>query len=312
MQIIRTRLLITLTTIATFLVYPGLAFSSLTTETFSEIPWSSYWGTHTIEDGYVKITNSSISDQNSAYKPVQLNQTIPKKVFIEGESKALNISKPSWASAYSLRANVTYTDNSVENFYSPYTTGSHDWEFNSFLIDPNKPIKTLSVIVMVYNVTGTAWFRNVVAYEQHSDGLTLDSSLAEGAYLVKDQTINSSWYPLKNSTSWQGLKLDASVKNNGNFKTHTAKLSNLNGGTRAATLKYTITINRNGLKWCEADLYTQTAVSSTARIYKNEISNWFQGQLGDHQPKPEHLWGSVLNESVGYAIVVDPNYPTPV
>ncbi len=284
----------------------------------STIPWTNFYGTFSMEGSYVKIYNASSSSKNASNKAIQLNQTKPKPIFIEAESKSASVSTSSPSASYCLRANITFTDNSNQNIYVPFSGGTHSWESVSRIISPAKPVKTLRLIVMVYNTAGTAWFRNVAAFEQgnlsgesgYFDGELVVNAKNGRGYLVKDQSIDSPWYVINNAESGQGWHLSASAEANGNFSTHTATLTNQNNTTRAGTLAYRIPVSRQGLKWCEADLYTQSPVSEGAKEYKNEISGWHQDVLGDYKPKPKHLWGCVVNGSKGYAIAVDPNYPS--
>jgi hypothetical protein len=334
------------------------------TDVSSAVSWARSTGTYTMEGDYVKLYNSSATQQNRAVKTIALNQTEPKAILLRGESKALNVTVPAGYPWYSLRATLTYSDGKVENIYTPFTTGTHDWELKARTITPTKPVKTLVVSVMLYNATGTAWFRNVFAYEETvpgsgteepppssgsgstgspeatnpdesgseetqeppptSGGTTQDpvapggvgsagwqlvsSATDGGGYQVKDQTANSAWISLSNGSTSNGWNLSTTVQVKGTFNYHSATLTNTYKTTRAGSLKYRIPIPKTGLRWCNIDLKTQTAVSGT-NLYKNEISNYFQGLLGNYQPKPDHIWGSVVNNTTGYAIAIDPLAP---
>jgi hypothetical protein len=276
------------------------------------ISWSTFNGTYTIENGWVKLVNT-LPGQNSACKTIVLNQTAPKMIRLTGQSKAENVSGTSGLS-YSLRYDVTYMDDSMEKYNCfPFTTGTHDWESADGIFYPKKAVKNVCVIVMLYNVTGTVWFNNVTFQEQSSPGTfakfddtgILNQTSAEG-YLVRQFTDGEDWYEISSGQSGNNWGLVATSDSTGGTTVHTATLTNYSGAERAGVLAYRIPLGGSGFKWCEADLRTETATDNISFEFKNEIDiNW----LKNSKPRSKFLWGCVVNSTTGYAIAIDPDYP---
>ncbi len=96
-----------------------------------------------------------------ASQNVVLNQEEPAPLAIEGESKALGVTGAS-DSNYSLYVDITYQDGSnLWGQVATFGTGTHDWEFSRFVIEPDKPVRSANVHMLFRGHSGTAWFRNV-------------------------------------------------------------------------------------------------------------------------------------------------------
>jgi len=107
------------------------------------------------------LGDSMASTALGASQSVVLNQDKPGPLAIEGESKALNVGGAS-DSGYSLYVDITYQDGSnLWGQVATFKTGTHDWEFSRFVIEPTKPVKSAGVHMMFRGHAGTVWFRKV-------------------------------------------------------------------------------------------------------------------------------------------------------
>ena len=107
------------------------------------------------------LGDSMASTALGAVQRVVLNQEKPAPLVIEGESKALNVSG-SKDSGYSLYVDITHDDGSnLWGQVATFSTGTHDWEFSRFVIEPKKPVRSAGVHVLFRGHAGTAWFRKV-------------------------------------------------------------------------------------------------------------------------------------------------------
>ncbi|MCD6361931.1 MAG: hypothetical protein J7M38_13830 [Armatimonadetes bacterium] len=96
-----------------------------------------------------------------AAQNVMVNQQQPAPLAIEGESKALDVSGRA-DGGYSLYVDITYQDGSnLWGQVATFATGTHDWEFSRFIIEPAKPVKSANVHLLFRGHDGTAWFRKV-------------------------------------------------------------------------------------------------------------------------------------------------------
>ncbi|MBR9975876.1 MAG: hypothetical protein KFF77_09875, partial [Bacteroidetes bacterium] len=73
---------------------------------------------------------------------------------------------------YALYVDSRYMDGtSLYGQCARFSTGTHDWEYSSFVIRPEKPIEYCSVYVLFRRHTGEAWFDQLALrrYEEPSD-----------------------------------------------------------------------------------------------------------------------------------------------
>ena len=268
-----------------------------------------------METDWVKLVNLSTVDTNSACKIVTLNQSEPGMIRLTGMSKAESVSDYSGAISYSLRVDVTYMDNSIQQYaFAPFSGGTHDWEPAEFLFYPQKPIKAAKIIVMLYWRTGTVWFKDVTlqevaavgAFGKFDDTVICNLSSTEG-FLIREFSPNQDWYQIGDGMTGNNWSLAATSSQASGMTVHTAAVTNNSGAERAGVLAYRIPVSGTNFKWCEADLRTKTATDSAFAEWKNEIND--NGSLGDLKPRSKFLWGCVINDTTGYAIAIDPNYP---
>jgi hypothetical protein len=274
-----------------------------------------------MDNTWVKLVNTSTSDENAACKTYSLNQTTAKMLRVTGLSKADNVSDYSDSGSfnaslsYSIRLDITYMDNSTEKYtHISVSSGTHDWESKEFFFYPKKAIKTAKVIVMLYWRTGTVWFKDITLHEQTATGAfatfddtgILNSTTGDG-YLVREFADGEDWYEIANGGSGDNWSLTASSTQTNDMTVHTATLVNSSGAERAGVLAYRIPLITTGLKWSEEDLRTETSASSLFTEYCNEVVPNYRA--GNGKSRSKFLWGCVSNATVGYAIAIDPNYP---
>lgn len=145
---------------------------------FEEIAGSSFTGWASWYDGYTidstggrggskaaKCENLSGNGEYGIYQTVSLNRTYTRPILIRGWSKAEGVSG-SPDSGYSLWADITYHDGTASwgNNIS-FSTGTHDWEAKTLYINPEKPIKSLTVYGLYRGHSGTVLFDNISVEE---------------------------------------------------------------------------------------------------------------------------------------------------
>ncbi len=113
----------------------------------------------TVHDGSraVKIVNVR-PDESILSQSVELNQKTPTPILAGGWSKALDASGAPDGN-YSVYLDISFGDGTyLFGQIAPFTSGTHDWEYKSVVVTPEKPIKSLSFNVIFRFRTGTAWF----------------------------------------------------------------------------------------------------------------------------------------------------------
>jgi hypothetical protein len=106
----------------------------------------------------VHVLNDSLSDFRGVYVRVDLKQDSARALEISGWSKCIDVSgNPD--NDYALYVDSRYMDGtSLYGQCARFATGTHDWEYASFVIRPEKPIDYCSVYVLFRRHTGEAWF----------------------------------------------------------------------------------------------------------------------------------------------------------
>jgi hypothetical protein len=128
----------------------------------------------------IRVTNHGVTQGGGASQGIALKQTEAKSLVVSGWSKAEEISGAPDAN-YALYVDINYADGS--NLFGqshPFETGTHDWQFISYEIKPEKPVQSLTLYALCRYKTGQAWF----------DGLSLSEK--GGANLVQNGAFEES------------------------------------------------------------------------------------------------------------------------
>lgn len=139
--------------------------------------WSEYEQGYRVAEGEgrngsrgIVCENSSTAGRRGAFARVNLNQERPIPLYVEGWSKAENVSGGSGAD-YSIYVDCVYQDGTpLWGTNGPFSTGTHGWEKVSFFVTPTKPVKSLSVYLLFRSHSGKVWFDDVKLTQLSSAG----------------------------------------------------------------------------------------------------------------------------------------------
>lgn len=89
---------------------------------------------------------------------VIVNGDKPSPITISGWSKAQNVSGTP-DNNYALYVDLTFTDNThLWGQHASFATGTHDWKLATLVINPAKPVASISFHALLREHTGKAWF----------------------------------------------------------------------------------------------------------------------------------------------------------
>lgn len=112
-----------------------------------------------------RIENTSGVGEYGMSQTVFLNRDEIRPILIRGWSKAQDVSGAP-DSGYSLYADIYYDDGTAAwGYFTPFDTGTHDWQNKLLYFKPEKPIKSISVYALFRYHTGTVWFDNLSVEE---------------------------------------------------------------------------------------------------------------------------------------------------
>jgi hypothetical protein len=187
-----------------------------------------------------------------------LNQARPEPIVAVAWSKAVDVTG-SPDNNYSVYLDLTYIDGSTLWVQAaPFSTGSHDWEKKQVVIIPEKPIRQVSLHLLLRGHGGKALFRDpelqVIKAPEGScrfDGVAVVRRIPplEG-FQVRDVAAGSDFVQITKEAL--GLKLQVKQSRNEERRAtfFDVTLSDTTGKDRAVTLVYAVPISgTTGLRW---------------------------------------------------------------
>lgn len=135
----------------------------------------------------VKMQRKAAADEPTYFgQTMPINQKKALPVTITGMSKAEKVQtdgKAKLTADYSLWANVTYMDDTVEKVQAKFPMGTNDWNRSMVVVNPTKAIKEIRLLTVFRGqVTGTAWFDDFRILEGR--GLTKTTYDSKGNYAI--------------------------------------------------------------------------------------------------------------------------------
>ena len=108
---------------------------------------------------FVCDNGSDASVQRGASQTIVLDQTRPEPVVASVSSRAEGVGG-SPDNDYALYLDITYMDGtSLWGQTAPFDVGTHDWQSRRVVVVPEKPIRAVSMHLLLRNHAGKAWFR---------------------------------------------------------------------------------------------------------------------------------------------------------
>lgn len=210
----------------------------------------------------IRLENASPQDMSQAVQQVFLNQKTPQTIRATAWSKAEGIGLAARGD-YALYLDIQYADGSwVWAQVSDFDYGTHDWQAGEVLFTPEKPIKMVSVNLLLRRCVGKAWFDDCrLAEITASEGRALFDNVIvrklsdphktdgnPGGFYVRDVAANSDFVGSDDCISL-GLKLDARFTAHKDYIRADCELADLTGKDRAVTVGFAIPMQAKGLRW---------------------------------------------------------------
>ena len=101
-----------------------------------------------------------------ASQTLTLHRTNASPIVVGGWSRAENVDGAS-DSDYSLYVDILYQDGTpLWGQTGNFSPGTHDWEYREFVIQPAKPVRSLTLYCLFRGHAGKAWFDDVSVQER--------------------------------------------------------------------------------------------------------------------------------------------------
>lgn len=194
--------------------------------------------------------------QRGASQTVELNQDRPRPLVATAWSKAEKVGGGA-NSDYSLYLDLEYMDGEpLWGQVAAFGTGSHDWQRREVVVMPAKPVRRVTVHLLLRRHTGKAWFRDPVLQEMAPpegmaafDGVpvTLLGKIPAG-FQVRDVAAGSDFVRFEQGVAL-GLRLESQEFQEGEVTFVEGRLEDITGEDRAVTLIYSIPVEGEGWRW---------------------------------------------------------------
>ncbi|HEX6970910.1 MAG TPA: hypothetical protein VF234_01675, partial [Limnochordia bacterium] len=123
--------------------------------------WRAYERGFSWDGEVIAIENGAPGERRGALYVLRLDQQAPEPVRVTAESRAENVSGASDQN-YSLYLDIIFQDGTpLWGQTGNFQTGTHDWERQTVIVSPTKPIREIYVYALFRHHTGRAWFRNI-------------------------------------------------------------------------------------------------------------------------------------------------------
>jgi len=97
----------------------------------------------------LRLSSTNPSNYAMATFTMTLQQTVAKRLFISGYSKADIVTGPSDPN-YSIYVDVVFMDGTRAYGYNmPFSIGTHDWEYKCGRIAIAKPVKSVTYVIVL-------------------------------------------------------------------------------------------------------------------------------------------------------------------
>lgn len=265
------------------------------------------------QKGFVRDGDAFLCDngadkavQRGASQTIELNQKSPQPIVAAAWSKAEGVSG-SPDQDYSVYLDLIYADGSpLWGQTANFAVGSHDWERREVLVLPEKPVKTLTMHLLLRRHAGKAWFRAPELYEVKTpegtcifDGVpVVIKATPEEGFQVRDVAANTDFVRIEREAL--GLRLEVARSEAKDASFFDVTLSDTTGKDRAITLLYALPIGKEGWQWLHDP---RTSVPAEGHREFMNVSRFHVGANGRLSRYP---FGTT---SLGVAIGIDLAFP---
>ncbi len=135
----------------------------------------------------LRCTAPDSTGWRGAHQTLSLNRKTAAPLVVRGWSRAEGVTG-SPDSGYSLYADLIYDDGTpLWGQTANFATGTHDWQMREVVIQPEKPVRSLTLHCLFRGHTGTVWFDEVSVTEVTAEGPAI---LFQGAPMVRPPMTN--------------------------------------------------------------------------------------------------------------------------
>ena len=269
------------------------------------------WQAGYVQDGDVFVCdNGQDGDvQRGASQTVTLNQVSPEPIVATVQSRAEGVGG-SRNSDYSLYLDLTYMDGTpLWGQIDAFDVGSSDWQTAKVVVFPEKPVRSVSLNLLLRRHTGRALFRDAeLRVLGTPDGASLFDGVpvslaaeAREGFCIRDVEAGSDFVGIERKAL--GIELACQKQRHADAWFYDVTVTQTGDQDRALTLIYTYPVSGEAVRWLE-DPRRSTAVEPT-----REYVNGTGIRAGSSGRLSRYPFGAVTLEGDGIGMGIDMDRP---
>jgi hypothetical protein len=264
------------------------------------------------EDGLLVCDNgSSTPKQNGLVQVIALDQKTPDTIIVTASARSSAVSG-SPDPDYSLYLDIIYLDGTpLWGQSASFRTGAADWHTVQVRVTPSRPIRQVSVYLLLRNHSGKAAFRDITLRQLTADSgaCWFDGQLlerapepnAQPAFYLRDVAAGSAYVPFVDGAAL-GTTLQTQATQMPAAQSISINLTDTTGRDRALTLIYALPVGPGDWSWLPSP-YTQVAAVSP-REYVDATRFAAGNGSVSHYP-----FAAIAAGAAGRAIAIDTTRP---
>ncbi len=247
-----------------------------------------------------------------ASQTVVLNQTSPAPIVVEAWSRAENAGGTRDRD-YAIYLDLVYTDDTpLWGQAASFQAGTHDWEQRRVVVRPSKPVKSVTVQLLLRNHSGKVWFRGATLRQLTGGGavvfdgvpVSITGKPREG-FQVRDAAAAGDFVDFDSRGKSPSLDLKLATKHERRPDAHImdAQLTDTRGKDRAVTLVYALPATGHGWQWLADPRTVNNAVAP------NEYATVSQSGLTGGGALSRWPFAAIARGREGILVGIDAGWP---
>lgn len=218
--------------------------------------WQGFDQGFVLDSGAFVCDNADKADaRRGASQTVQLNQKAPSPIIAGVWSKAEAVSGGANPD-YALYLDLVYMDGTpLWGQSAAFAVGTHDWQRREVVVVPEKPVRSVTVHLLLRGHAGKASFRDAELHVPETpqgacvfDGVAVRMAApAKEGFQIRDVQAGSGFVHIDREAL--GIKLQTRPTSQANGDFWDIELRDTTGKDRAVTLVYAVPVAPQGLRW---------------------------------------------------------------
>jgi len=273
--------------------------------------WRFRKGGKKVEDGSFLLDNGKDSRvRRGISQTVILNQQVPLPIVASVWSKCRDVSGGPDRN-YSLYLDLVYRDGTpLWGRVTPFDTGTHGWQEKTVMIFPVKPVRQVTVNLLLRRHSGKAWFREATLKELKPpgkyilfDGLpAVSAGPGKEGFFLRDAGEDSDIFSFRGGRAL-GVRLAVEERRRKGIRFFRVSLKEETGKDRAVTLYFLLPLPPGKAVWLQGPGERRPLEGL------GDLGSFSSFPAGGNGRLSRWPFGAVISRRRGLALGLDPGFP---